>query len=563
MINTGKKQTGKNSGKPKVPDRKPFLLRLPWIPIVVITLLVYGKTLFFDFTRFDDTIFIVENQPFNNSPGSIAASFQRGLFNPANDIYYRPLLMVDFVVESRLFGVDPAWYHFTNLLFHMISVWLLFLFLKRLSIPETDALLLALLFAIHPVLSQAVAWIPGRNDMLLMIFLLGVLLLCDKYLKKPGPGRFIFQFVLLLLALFTKETAVIIPVATLALFLFVFRIPWKKLALLSGSWVVAIAFWTLVRSQATLAFSKSGTSELFRAGIDRLPAIVQYLGKIFFPFNLSVFPMIENITILWGILAVIVLIALVVISRSYKKPLTWFGLFWFLIFLAPVLIVPKSLNDQVFEHRLYIPLAGILMILSQTVVCSAKLSPRYKTAGFGAVILLFAILSFFRVDSFKDPFTFWEKAAGDAPNSSYTKMLYGLKIEDKERQKKILLEAYALNPAEKHIGYYLGKIFMEQKDYPKADSFLKNETIQPYPQYPDTWFTRADIAYKVNQPDSALAYLRETLRLDPLHEQANFNLVLLLLKLNRPGEARQVANEMKLKGMDVTQVEGMMRQEGI
>ena len=107
-----------------------------WAVLLVlgaITFLVYARTLTLGFTKLDDTIFIVENAPYNEEWSNLLVSFQRGLFNPVRDAYYRPLFLVNFIVESKLFGTEPAGYHFTNLLFHIGSVLLLFLFLKRLT----------------------------------------------------------------------------------------------------------------------------------------------------------------------------------------------------------------------------------------------------------------------------------------------------------------------------------------------------------------------------------------------------------------------------------------------
>ena len=114
-----------------------------------VTFMVYARSLSLDYTKLDDSIFIVENAQYNADLKNISVSFQRGLFNPTKDAYYRPLFLVDFILESRLFGIKPAGYHFTNLLFHIISVILLFLFLKRIKIPPADSFLLSLLFAVH------------------------------------------------------------------------------------------------------------------------------------------------------------------------------------------------------------------------------------------------------------------------------------------------------------------------------------------------------------------------------------------------------------------------------
>ena len=94
--------------------------------LIFIPVLVYIQVLSLGFTMLDDTIFIVENQLYNKDLANIVQSFQRGLFNPDQDIYYRPVFLVDFILESRLFGINAAGYHFSNLVFHVLCVVLLF-----------------------------------------------------------------------------------------------------------------------------------------------------------------------------------------------------------------------------------------------------------------------------------------------------------------------------------------------------------------------------------------------------------------------------------------------------
>ncbi len=82
--------------------------------------------------------------------------------------------------------------------------------------------------------------------------------------------------------------------------------------------------------------------------------------------NLSVYPSLAGTTYLWGIAALIVVIVLIIASGSLKNPLTLIGLAWYVLFLIPVFMAPSDKNDQIFEHRLYLPVIGILLILSQT-----------------------------------------------------------------------------------------------------------------------------------------------------------------------------------------------------
>ncbi len=548
---TPRKDKGKSSGKLKNSGIEERLANTTFalLLLAAITFMVYARTLVLDYTKLDDSIFIVENAQYNADANNIVVSFQRGLFNPTKDAYYRPLFLVDFILESRLFGVKPAGYHFTNLLFHIISVMLLFLFLKRIKIPPADSFLLSLLFAVHPVLTQAVAWIPGRNDMLLMIFFLSSFILLLKYLEKTSPAMLLMHTLLILAALFTKETAIIIPVIIGSVAIFYLKCGWRRLVFPVIGWITAVAVWILIRSNATLAKNWVSPVEMMHTGIDRLGVILQYLGKIFFPVNLTVFPVAEDITLIWGILAVIGLTGLVIYSKSYTKPLTYLGLFWFIIFLIPVLIVPKSLNDQVFEHRLYLPVIGILIMLSQAVPFNGTLAPRIKFTLVAAIALAFALQSFIRTGYFSDPITFWTHAVAGSPHSAYAKALLGTKVEDPAEREKLFREARALDPNLKNLNYYLGKVLFDRKETDSAEYYLRKEVVLN--PIPDAYFLMAQIAFSNNSFDSAAIYLEKVIELNPFDPQANNNLVLLYYQHGNPEKARQVIRNMQLRGMAV------------
>jgi hypothetical protein len=633
------KKKAKKSTQPEIAwyRRQIFVFAL----LAAVPLLIYLRTLGFGFTMLDDSIFIRENVEYNRELSNIAVSFQRGLFNPTGDFYYRPVFLVDFILESRLFGTSPAGYHFTNLLFHIICVILLYVFLVRLKIPPGTSLFLTLIFAVHPVLSQVVAWIPGRNDMLLMIFFLAGMLLSMKFAETPRWYLLAGQFLAFLLALFTKETAVIIPVIILAV-LIADRGPWavgrgprekgeggeekgelkiengklktKKneknhsfthslihsffspssvtiYGLLLLSWALALAAWYLARSTATLKLQDFTFMDLLHNGISRSPALLQYLGKIFFPFNLTVFPSIDHITIWWGVGALVMLLALVIGSKCYKRPLTWIGLGWYILFLVPVLVVPASLNDQVFEHRLYLPFVGVLMVVSQVNLNSKfkiqmskfKIQssrstvhgprptahgprptvhgPRFQSswAGMGAavvILLLFSVLTYARIGYFKDPVAFWTEAVDGNPTSSYAHMMLGLRQTDPALMKRQFEEAYRLNPDEKMLNYLIGKLALDDNDIPRAEMHLKRELARS--DIPDNYFNLARVYFLKQDLDSAAWCLENVIRLDPAHPQANHNLLLLYLQTGQKEPAKEQATRMRALGLEIPREAGSL-----
>jgi len=480
----------------------------------------------------------------------------------------------------------------------------LFLFFRKIKIRETDALIIAALFAVHPVLSQAVAWIPGRNDLLLMIFFLATLISTIQYSMIGEKSKvswkwmwFLAQFVFLLLALFTKETGVVIPLITLTMLIFVFKKKWETLAPIIISSAVSILIWFISRSIATLLNEPTSFTKLVSTGFSRIPAMIQYTGKIFFPVNLSVYPMMEDTVMVWGIVAVALLAALVIFSKSCFKPLTIIGILWFMVFLAPVLIVPKSLSDQVFEHRLYIPFAGLLILLSQTILFAEKWNDRTKMIIAGPVILFLAAISFYRTGYYKDADTFWRKAITDSPHAIMPKMMRVNGALTPEEREQIRRQCYSFPQDQMMVHYTLGKIYMQMNRPDSAERHFRLELACS--QFPDIYYQlalinagkknfdstlfclnkvieldpghanvprikgmirgmkkqfyldKAQAALQSNQPDSAAIYLQKVITVDPLNQEAHHNLVVLYLQTNQIAKAKEVIDQMKLKKLEI------------
>jgi hypothetical protein len=155
-------------------NNKGFTVPYPLLWLCLAALAVYFQSFYFGVTELDDSIFIRDFHTYNEDLGNLVTSFQRGVFDALKDPYYRPLFLDSMILNYHMSGggENIASYHMVNVLLHIISVVLLFSLFKKLGIKELHAFLLALVFAVHPVLSQAVAWIPGRNDTLLAVFTL-------------------------------------------------------------------------------------------------------------------------------------------------------------------------------------------------------------------------------------------------------------------------------------------------------------------------------------------------------------------------------------------------------
>jgi protein O-mannosyl-transferase len=554
FVKRGKKTEGKKR-KPSKAIRSdlPFRIPLPWLWLIVAVSAVYISTLSFGFTELDDSIFIRENQEYNSHLANLGTSFHRGVFSATEDAYYRPLLLDSFLLNAQLSGTDIRGWHLVNVLLHLISVILLFVLLNKLRLEQTAAFLLALLYAVHPALSQAVAWIPGRNDTLLAIFVF-IFLIGAMHYAETGTIRWLaLQFLSLLASLFTKETAVFAaPVAFALLILVQNRKAFgRSSVVLYSSWLLAGITWFTFRLYATLNNSELQVAHVVKTFPARLPVLIQYLGKIFLPLNLGVFPTERDTRLIYGVIAVAFLALILFLSKRRNWRTVAAGFSVYILLFIPALMVPPSLNNQDFEHRVYLPMFGILIVLSQTVLLQNNWKPLSLTCAALALCLLLSLINRNHQKNFRDPVTFWSAAHASSPHSAYAAMMLGARLEkqDKQRSEQLIRASYAMDPKEKYINYYMGVLLQSNGSILSSEEyFLRELKISDYFQ---CYFHLARVAFEKNDKRAAAHYLEAYLGRNPSEEQANYNLLLLYLDTNQRDKALGQAQRMNKLALQV------------
>lgn len=540
----------KMADKPK-PVAQTFTIPRPLLWLSMAVLAVYLPSLSLGFTDLDDSIFIREMRAYTSELSNLAVSFTRGVFDPVNDTYYRPMFLNAMILNYQLSGDHVAGYHLVNVLLHLTAVLLLFRLLEQLSVQRLHAFILALIFAVHPVLTQAVAWIPGRNDTLMAVFILGFLIQSFNYIRNGKPIALVYTCLLLSLAFFTKETALFAPAAAFILLIIVAGNQWnnKKMLVQYGVWIIAMVIYLSVRAMATIQSSAIAPAEMIQDFISRLPLLIQYLGKIFLPFNLSVFPVMEDTVYYYGILALLLLPVGILTAKEKNTRHILGGFLLFLLFLTPALLVPRSLNEQTFEHRLYLPLIGILLILPQTILFRNRLKPASLLSCFVAGCIVLSVLNYRHQQYFRDAFTFWEQAYTTSPHSAYAVMMYGARVQDQQEGFKLMREAYRLNPKEKYLNYYYGVMLQEQDSVLESEKYLLQEKNAS--GYYQCDFHLAKVAYYKKDLHQSAAYLAEFLEKDPGHRMANNNLLLLYIETGQKQQAQVQADRMEQVGLPV------------
>lgn len=524
----------------------------PYVWIVLIGFLIYFQILSFEFVYFDDDLLIINNQEFISDISNIIESFKEDVFISFFDVYYRPILTISFIIDAQFGGLEPFVYHLSNIIIHLLSSCLVFILLLKLKYKRELAFFFSLIFIIHPVLSQAVGWIPGRNDSLLAIFLLPAFIFFLNFIETKTARRwfyFLLHLLFFILAIFTKETAIfILPIIILYL-IFIYKerlFSSNKILLISG-WLLVFICWFFLRKGSMENPLIMNIGEMIQSSIVGLPAAIQYIGKIIFPFNLAVFPIMVDTTFIYGLVATILIIALVIISKNKRINFIIFGLLWFILLILPTLIFSRSVAIPTFlEHRMYLPMIGLFIILLETNLIKNLTYHRKKLLTVGIVtVLLFSVINFIHSKNFNDRLTFWENAANNSPHSGFVQRELGYiyyldnRINEAKKQFEKSLE---LNPKELLAHYHLGNIYLNKNMLEEAAAEYKKE-LEIDPLFDNALFNLALVYFKQGDINNAKFYWEKTIESNPEHSEALNSLGLIYINEKNYSKAAEVLNK--------------------
>ena len=383
------------------------------ILLMAISFIQYFPSLFFGLTNLDDYNFILQSGPFDAHWGHLINAFKIGVFPGSHIPYYRPVFVAFMVFNRLAFGQSVFSYHLINVLLHIICVIMLFRLLVALKIDRYLAFFLCVLFAVHPVLAQAVAWVPGRNDELLFLFSVLYFLSFLRFNRSGSRTDFLRSTAWLALALFTKESGIaVFPAAVLLLsYNNAKPIISKKLITASFTSIAMILLWLVARWLAQPLKAGISVWGLFSDVYHRLPEVPQYIGKVFLPRNLCVYPMPHETPNWSGILAISLIAGAIIVGLSSRLKSVSICFLIFGVLLLPNLMVPYwSVNKVAFEHRLYLPIIGLLLFIHEVLFKSSRWTQRQGVLIMTFLIITFSVVGFTKINRFSSPDKFWKDA---------------------------------------------------------------------------------------------------------------------------------------------------------
>lgn len=430
---------------------------------------------------------------------------------------YRPFTQISFALNF-LVGHKPLGFHLVNIVLHSLNSFLVFFLIFKLFNSRTLSIVTAILFLVLPIHVEAVSSIVGRAELLSFFFgVIAILLWVNKRYLLSGIG--------LLLALLSKETAIIIPVILILLSV-CYRRSYGWL------WYQAFAFliYFLLRLQvlgsnsfgvkAELVFNPLVYASFFSRILTASKVLLVYLQKIFVPYNLAAdysynqIPVITSSANVVGWLGILILVALIfVVYKFIKHKEKYFLAISVTFFLLPYLVISNlifPIGTIMGDRLMYLPSLGATLVLGWLFTWVIK---RNKFVGFTALVALVIIFSFMTVKQnavWATEETLMQDAYNKSPNSVITKTNLGVLMlnKNKDLAKQLSLAVYQQYPD--HVKNLNLRAALEVLDgnLVEAEEFLER-ALQLHPRHQGTLENISHVYFSQNKFADAEQTLHE------------------------------------------------------
>jgi tetratricopeptide (TPR) repeat protein len=521
--------------------REKYIVRM----LLLVTAVTYVGTIRFDFV-YDDFPQIVNNpflKAWRYAPQYFVSSVWKQMAPASPGNYYRPLFLLLLRTNYALFAERPLGWHLAAIGMHVLVTWLVYLVVRKMTGQFTTAWLAALIFGVHPIHHEVVAWASGMTESLFAALFLLAFLAYLRSLEGPKSLWITLSCGLYALALLSKETAIVLPAL-------VFAHSWivcdpaegesrsenpdrLRSAFKSTIPFLPIAFmYLLVRSRILSGLGHSISHVSFVTWMFTLPSILLfYLRDWFFPFRLA-----ESYDLYYQpkfnlghvLLPAIILFALAVAVWFLRKRLgakaVGFAAAWILIPLLPALDTFVFRPDELVHDRyFYIPSIGAALLIALLIerVARTRLEvfgqPAHVVAAGLALTILLASFTGWQVTFWRSDFALFSRAHQIAPQNANVMNNLGLELMsryDLEGAQRILETGYESDPSDFHFPLNLGRLYYMKHDYPKAESLmLRAESLAP--DLADTYVFLGQIQLRQRRLKEAQETLRHAVALNP------------------------------------------------
>lgn len=529
------------------------------LAVLAATFAAYARTLSFEFVH-DDFLQLVNN-PAIHSWRYLSQYFTANVWEsvypgvPGN--YYRPVFLLWCRLNDAVFGNQPGWWHLTTVLTHVLATGLIYFLVWRLVEDRLTAGIAALIFGLHPVHIEAVAWVSGVTEPLLAVFLLGSFLGYLKSREQAGRTKIwrSISLVLFAVAMLEKETAVILPIL-IGIYEWLYdaspdgRFARHALAVRArralGS---ALPYLLLVIPYLAARFFALNGFHHFFVSLPLSEVVYTWPSLIFFwmkhlavPAGLATFYDFKTVAhptlVQFFLPAVAVLVvAGALVWGSLRSRIIGFASAWMVLPLLPLLdlrIFPH--NDFAHDRYLYLPSVGFSILVALAFrrlrIGRARLFgyPAVQIMGPIALAFILALGTASGSFYFKNNWIFYRYGYLFAPRNVYAANNYGVMLGrlGMEREGlKVLQKAVAEDPGYWSAAYNLGCTYYQLDQPLEAERYLLR-AVRINPTKPEAYYCLGLAEMKMGKISEAKAAFQIAVRLNPEGKESHYRLGLVL-----------------------------------
>lgn len=526
--------------------RNPYANKLSFLSVILIIIfgfISYANSLNGEFI-WDDNGLVKDNvyiKSWANLTKIFTKNVEAGVGGKSS--FYRPLAVFTYTIDYSLGKLNPRVYHFTSLLLHILvalCVWRLAVILFGRRRP---ALMAGLLFVIHPIHTETVAYISDRADLLAVLFILLTLIFYIKYLQDIRVGTYLFMGISGIFAFLSKENALILP-ALLLVYHYSFK---KKINIKAFCGVSVLTLTYLVLRLTVIKSSVLGAAwipTVFARVPGFFAAVTNYVRLLFFPFYLhmdygrKVFAPAHPKAVLG--LVITVLLIIYAVKKRRNNPLIFFSVFWFFTALLPVANL-CPLTFYMAEHWLYLPSLGFFLLAAQA-LSSAYENKKYRpAAGAAAVSLLifYAGLTIKQNNYWREAISFYQRTLQYSPHNAQVHHNLGVAYQNigkDEAGVEAYKKAIELEPDFVESYGNLGVVYKDRGRLQEALALFK-KAIELNGNYAESYNNAAIVYRQMGMFKEAIDFYQQAIALNPDYAAAYYNLALLYTQLGRSREA--------------------------
>jgi protein O-mannosyl-transferase len=509
--------------------------------ILIITFIIYVPALSAGFVNWDDPDYVGENNYLIRDISRLPEL----LITPVQGNHH-PLTMFSLALNFVISG-DNAWsYHLFNLIFHLVNCILVYRLALLLTKNNTlVAFVTSLLFGIHPLHVESVAWVSERKDVLYALFFIAGHISYTKYVDSNSKKQYWLTLFFVVLSLLSKPAAVIFPVSLFCIdFLrnrhFSFRIITEKIPF----FIPAILMGLLtISAQKTVGATGQDYFGLGKNILFGFYGIMMYLVKMILPFKLSAFypfpPLNEKLSVVYYAAPLFTLLLGLLAYFTWKKyRFVAFGIGFYIVNLLLVLQIFSVGSAVIAERYTYVPYIGIFFILGYLLARFAKTNMTKAYSIIFPVALIFSILTFLQAQTWRSGATLWDHVIKNHPSSRAYSARATLLRKEKKYNEAIdyYTQAIKLNAIDHESYNNRANIYMDLNKFDSAFADYK-QALRVKPNYYVAFDNLGALYARRNMFDSALHYFNLVLKEKPDYRITYSNRGLTFMSLKRYDEA--------------------------